>query len=118
MIRRLSEIETARKIAVHGGDGSVLTADYLKNGEMDGIVTAGRVTLEPGASIGDHPHPSHDELYLVIEGRGIGVLDGRQFPIASGDMYVLKAGQSHGMINDSDEPLVFFMLMTRKNDEL
>ena len=112
MIRRLSELKTARKTAIHGGDGAALTADYLRNGEMSGVVTAGRVVLEPGASIGNHPHPKHDELYLVVEGTGIGILDGERFAIGSGDMYVLKAGQSHGMVNDSEQDLVFFMLMT------
>lgn len=112
MIRRLRELDTARKTGIHGGEGEALTADYLRNGEMSGVVTASRVVLEPGASIGDHPHPRHDELYLVLEGTGIGILDGERFTIGSGDMYVLKAGQSHGMLNDSEKPLVFFMLMT------
>jgi len=112
MIRRLSELKTARKTAIHGGEGDALTTDYLKNGEMSGVVTAGRVVLEPGAGIGNHPHPSHDELYLVVEGTGTGILDGERFAIGSGDMYVLKAGQSHGIVNDSEQDLVFFMLMT------
>jgi quercetin dioxygenase-like cupin family protein len=114
MIRRLAELASAEKTGIHHGVGTAHTSDYLKNGEMSGVVTAGRVVLEPGASIGDHPHPNHDELYLVLEGRGTGILDGHSFPIQTGDMYVLKAGQSHGMVNDSDEPLSFFMLMTSK----
>jgi quercetin dioxygenase-like cupin family protein len=113
MIRRLSALATERKSSIHGGAGAALTADYLANGEMDGVVTAGRVVLEPGAGIGEHPHPNHDELYLVVEGHGTGILDGEQFPIAAGDMYLLKAGQSHGMVNDSDQALAFFMLMTK-----
>jgi quercetin dioxygenase-like cupin family protein len=115
MIRRLSELATERKSGIHGGDGAALTTDYLANGEMDGVVTAGRVVLEPGASIGEHPHPNHDELYLVVEGNGTGILDGGQFPITAGDMYLLKAGQSHGMVNDSDQALAFFMLMTKRS---
>ena len=59
--------------------------------------------LEPGAGIGNHPHPSHDELYLVVEGTGTGILDGERFASGSGDMYVLKAGQSHGIVNDSEQ---------------
>ena len=114
MIRRLSELESAEKTGIHHGTGTALVSDYLGNGDMSGVVTAGRVVLEPGASIGDHPHPNNDELYLVLEGHGTGVLDGRSFPIVTGDLYLLKAGQSHGMVNDSDEPLSFFMLMTSK----
>jgi quercetin dioxygenase-like cupin family protein len=118
VIRRLDELEIARKTAIHGGEGLALVVDYLKNGEMSGVISAGRVMLEPGASIGNHPHPRHDELYLVVEGTGIGILDGERFAIGTGDMYVLKAGQSHGMHNDSDQPLVFFMLMTDGSPQL
>lgn len=113
MIRRLGELSEEQKTAIHGGAGGATVRNYLANGEMTGVIGSGRITLEPGASIGEHPHPNSDEMYLVLEGRGVGVLNGQQFPVGPGDMYVLKAGGTHALINDSDEPLVFFMVITR-----
>jgi len=71
--------------------------------------------LEPGSSIGEHPHPNTDELYLIMEGHGTGILDGERFPVGPGDLFILKAGHSHGLVNDSGERLVLFGLLTRQD---
>jgi mannose-6-phosphate isomerase-like protein (cupin superfamily) len=79
---------------------------------MAGVLAAGRTVLAPGSSVGEHSHPTTEELYLVLEGRGQGVLDGRSFPVGAGDLFLCKAGHSHGLVNDSDTPLTYFGLMT------
>jgi mannose-6-phosphate isomerase-like protein (cupin superfamily) len=78
------------------------------------VLAAGRTVLEAGSSIGEHSHPDTEELYLILDGQGQGVLDGRSFPVAAGDLFVVKAGHSHGLINDSDATLTYFGLMTPK----
>ena len=114
MIRRCAELAWAEKTAIRGGAGPARSADYLAMGEMDGVLSAGRTRLEPGSSVGEHAHPTTDELYLILEGHGTGILDGRRFPVGPGDLFLLKAGQTHGLENDGAEPLVFFGLVTRQ----
>ncbi len=114
MIRKLSDLLQEPKKNIRGGVGVAWCGDYLKNGEMDGVVSLGRTTLEPGATIGEHPHPNTEDLYLILEGRGTGVLNGEQFPVGPGDVFVVKAGGSHGLINDSQGPLTFLGLLTRQ----
>lgn len=114
MIRRRSELEEIPKENIRGGLGSGRGMDFLKNGEMDGIVSMGRTTLEPGSTIGEHAHPNTNDLYLILEGRGIGILDGERFPVSAGDLFLVKAGGSHGLINDSKSPLTFLGVLTRK----
>ena len=114
MIRRCAELEWADKTAIRGGAGPARSADYMGAGDMDGVLGAGRTCLEPGSSVGEHAHPKTEELYLILEGHGTGILDGRRFPVGPGDLFVLKAGQSHGLENDGTEPLVFFGLLTRQ----
>jgi len=97
---------------IRGGKGPAESADYLGKGEMDGVLGAGRTILAVGSSIGEHTHPTTEELYLVVEGRGRAVLDGEAFPVGPGDLYVCKAGHSHGLSNDGEVPLVLFALMT------
>jgi mannose-6-phosphate isomerase-like protein (cupin superfamily) len=113
MIRRLADLKAESKSHIRGGLGSAQTRDLLSLGEMAGVVSLGRVTLEPGASIGEHAHPNTEELYLILEGHGTGVLNGERFPVGPGDLYLLKAGGSHGLINDSEAPLTFLGLLTR-----
>lgn len=114
MIRRLSELAMEPKLNIRGGTGAGSSGAYLHPGDMDGVVGVGRTRLEPGSSIGEHPHPNTDELYLIVEGQGTGVVNGEHFPVNSGDLFLIKAGQSHGLINDSQAPLVFFAVLTRQ----
>ena len=116
MIRRLSELPVEAKINIRGGVGAAQGVDLLQLGEMAGIVSLGRITLEPGSTIGEHAHPNTEDLYLILEGRGTGILNGERFPVGPGDLFLVKAGGSHGLINDSGTPLIFLGLLTRPSE--
>lgn len=116
MIRRLADLAVEPKTHIRGGLGAGQGVDLLKQGDMAGIVSMGRITLEPGATIGEHPHPNTEDLYLILEGRGTGVLNGERFPLQPGDLFLVKAGGTHGLINDSDQPLTFLGLLTRSDE--
>ncbi len=113
MIRRLLDLPVEAKANIRGGLGVGQGVDLLKLGDMAGVLSLGRITLEPGATIGEHAHPNTEDLYLIVEGRGTGLLDGERFPVGPGDLFLVKAGGSHGLINDSDGPLTFIGLLTR-----
>ena len=112
MIRRLSDLPVASKTNIRGGLGAGVGIDLLAPGDMAGILSLGRITLEPGATIGEHAHPTTEDLYLILDGRGTGVLNGERFPVGPGDCFLVKAGGSHGLINDSDAPLTFLGVLT------
>ena len=113
MIRWQSDLVEETKLNIRGGVGAARGVDLLKLGEMAGILSLGRMTLEPGTTIGEHAHPNTEDLYLILEGRGTGVLNGARFPLGPGDLFLVKAGGSHGLINDSETPLTFLGLLTR-----
>jgi len=116
MIRRLSDLPAEAKVNIRGGEGRALDVSLLKLGDMAGVLSLGRITLEPGASIGEHAHPDTEDLYLIVEGRGTGLLNGERFPVGPGDLFLVKAGGSHGLINDSEAPLTFIGLLTRSEE--
>lgn len=113
MIRALSALTFTSRQDIRGGSGPAQSAEYLRAGEMEGVLAAGRTVLAPGTSIGEHLHADTEEIYLVLEGRGQGVLDGVRFPVGPGDLFLCKAGHRHGILNDSDAPMTFMGLMTR-----
>jgi quercetin dioxygenase-like cupin family protein len=113
MIVHSSNLAWAPKMGIRNGKGPARSADYLRPGDLGGVLAAGRTELEPGSTIGEHAHADSDELYLIVEGQGTGILNGERFPVAAGDLFVLKAGGSHGLENTSDAPLVLFGLLTR-----
>jgi mannose-6-phosphate isomerase-like protein (cupin superfamily) len=114
LIRRFSNLDWENKKDIKGGTGPGIGAPYLKAGDMDQVIAAGRTVLEPGSSVGEHAHPASEELWLILAGHGTGILDGERFPVEAGDLFVVKAGHAHGLVNDSPEPLAYFGLVTPK----
>lgn len=115
MIRRRKEIAPETREAIRGGSGRASQIGYLSPGEMAGVEFVSVLTLEPGASIGEHVHPDTEELYLVLEGEGLGRLDGETFQVGSGDAFVCKAGHSHGLASGPRGPLTFVAVLTKRS---
>lgn len=99
MIRRHFEVREEKREAVRGGVGTVRLREVVASGDMVGVDFVSLVTLEPGASIGEHRHEGSEELYLLLEGEGTASLDGNQFPVGPGDSYIVKDGHTHGLAN-------------------
>jgi quercetin dioxygenase-like cupin family protein len=112
MIRRKSELAIQTREGIRGGAGKAQLLEYVSPGEMAGVEFVSILTLEPGASIGQHPHPEEEELYLILEGMGTGILDGEAFPVGPGDAFLCKAGHAHGLANGPDSPLTFLAVLS------
>jgi mannose-6-phosphate isomerase-like protein (cupin superfamily) len=63
------------------------------------------VELEPDASIGNHPHGQNEEVYVVLSGNGVMIVNGASQAVKPGDVILNKPGWQHGLENASDEPL-------------
>jgi quercetin dioxygenase-like cupin family protein len=113
MILKSVDLKGVLKEGIRGGMGKALAVDYLAPEEMAGVLMASRITLEPGASVGEHLHPETEELYLVLDGHGVGFLDGEPFDVGPGDAWLCKAGHTHGVQNGPGTPLAFFAVLTR-----
>ena len=91
----------------HGGVGTLLCrellADYARTGA--GIKFVHDDVLEPGVSIGPHTHSGDEEVYVILEGRGVMTVDGREHPVQAGDLCVTRDGRSHSLKNNSEAPL-------------
>ena len=59
----------------------------------------------PGNGPGPHRHP-YDEVQFIREGRGLYVVEGKEFEARAGDILVIKAGEVHSFRCIGDEPLV------------
>ncbi len=54
-----------------------------------------KVTLKPGHQMNYHSHERRDEVWTVISGEGIAVLDGEERHVKAGDVLLMKAGCRH-----------------------
>jgi quercetin dioxygenase-like cupin family protein len=55
--------------------------------------------FEPGQSHALHAHAGMDKVYQVLEGEGMFLLEGRELPMAAGDLLVAPDGVPHGVRN-------------------
>lgn len=98
--------------AMRGGQGKGHARTYLNPGQLTGVQAVTEMTLEPGTSIGLHPHPDNEELYVFVRGHGEALWNEQRFPVGPGDATLCRRGEQHGLINTGSEPLVFLAVLT------
>ena len=94
-----------------GGSGQIemlLSICESTQPEQTCFQMGGQVTLEPGASIGVHTHAQNEEIYLITSGQGLYTTNsGEKYPVAPGDLTLTRKGESHGIANTGENPLIF-----------
>ncbi len=93
----------------NGGEGT-FEADMFTD-ELNKILKG---KLAPGASIGLHCHETSSEIIYVLSGSGKMILDGKEERLKTGDIHYCKKGHSHTFINDTNEDIVFFAVVTQQ----
>ena len=107
MITRNDEMPADNRVNMRGGQGTVKLEHWFKPEAFGAKVRlCTRMTLEPGASIGNHTHETEDEIYLVLAGSGRILENGEWTPIRTGDAILTGKGGTHGVENNGTEPLV------------
>ena len=74
---------------------------------VDGNNRIMRGRLEPGASIGLHPHQGSSEIVYVLSGTGKALYDGGEEALAPGGCHYCPEGHTHSLVNDGGEDLIF-----------
>ncbi len=95
--------------AYHEGKGT-----FFRRTLLDGIPGSvfkyvRDITLPPGSVIGQHPHVSDEEIYFIISGSGIMVVDGEERLVGPGSAILTLSGSAHGIRNEGPEALRMFV---------
>ena len=67
--------------------------------------------FEPGQQHALHAHAGQDKVYLVIEGEGMFLLEGRELAMAAGDLLVAPDGVAHGVRNTGGGRLLVLAIL-------
>jgi mannose-6-phosphate isomerase-like protein (cupin superfamily) len=67
--------------------------------------------FEPGQEHALHAHAGQDKAYLIVEGAGQFLLDGRDLPMRAGDLLVAPDGVPHGVRNTGSERLLVLAIL-------
>ncbi|MDD3346188.1 cupin domain-containing protein [Oscillibacter sp.] len=108
----LSENCPARDFCIQNGKGLVHVKDLA---DKAGLYGHGRmfahVTIQPGCSIGDHPHVHETEFYYIVKGEGVFNDNGKEVIVHTGDICATGFGEVHGIENQSSEVLEMIALI-------
>lgn len=75
-------------------------------------VLVGLNAFEPGQSHALHAHADMDKVYLVVEGEGGFLLEGRELPMKAGDLMVAPEGVPHGVRNTGTGRLLVLAILS------
>jgi len=70
--------------------------------------------LEPGSSVGLHTHTDSCEIIYVVSGTATATHNGQSEQLYPGICHYCPKGHSHSIVNDSSEPLVFFLSVNKQ----
>lgn len=73
-----------------------------------------RGRLAPGASIGYHCHETSSEVIYILSGSGRMLTESGEERLTAGDCHYCELGNSHSLINDGAEELVFFAVVPQQ----
>ena len=91
----------------HAGGGKTTAYNFFA--KTPGFKLAFRKrALHPGSAIGYHLQ-KEDEVYYILSGTGEMTMNGKTFPVQSGDAILTRPGSSHGLKQTGTEDLVIII---------
>lgn len=92
----------------HRGGGETTAYGFFKG--VEGLrLTFRKRALKPGSAIGYHLQ-KEDEIYYVLEGRGVMTVDDKSFEVGPGAAILTRPGSSHGLRQTGDANLVILIV--------
>jgi mannose-6-phosphate isomerase-like protein (cupin superfamily) len=111
MIIQRNAMKIEKKEKLRGGEGIAAFTYFVPSDTEKNARLLAEISLEPGASIGYHPHDNETEYFIFTSGSGIADDNGTEHPVKPGDVMVTGNGASHGVKNTGSVPLVFNALI-------
>lgn len=81
-------------------------------GEACGLFA--QLTVAPHSELPSHQHVGEAEVYYILSGTATYNDNGTECEVSAGAVTFCDDGQSHGLVNNSDEPVVLIALIMKK----
>jgi mannose-6-phosphate isomerase-like protein (cupin superfamily) len=91
----------------HNGGGNTTGFSFFSKADNLKMVFRKRI-LHPGSAIGYHLQ-KEDEIYYIISGNGEMQMNGKSFPVKSGDAILTRPGSSHGLKQTGNKDLTIII---------
>jgi mannose-6-phosphate isomerase-like protein (cupin superfamily) len=105
MLIKKDRMQTEIKKNMRGGEGEVhllhlVDKELLKNARL-----LSKITIPPGAGIGEHEHLNETEYFIITSGSGIVNDDGVEKEVAEGNVIITGGGAKHSIRNTGSSDL-------------
>lgn len=108
----LSENCFRREGSVQNGKGLVQIKELATKEQMyDKARMFAHITLQPGCSIGYHPHEHETEFYYILKGEPVFNDDGTEVVLHPGDVSATGYGQKHSLENKTSTDVELIALI-------
>ena len=109
MVKYKNEMRPEERPNMRGGNGTVKITHALEKEEINGAMRlCATLTLEPGASIGEHIHEKEDEIFYIVSGTAKVMDNGVEKIVYAEDSVITGNGGSHSIENIGIDDLVVF----------
>jgi mannose-6-phosphate isomerase-like protein (cupin superfamily) len=97
----------------HGGKGPFSRRTLLSDVPGSVFKYVRDITIPAGSIIAEHTHIGDEEVYFVISGSGIMIVDGEECGLGPGSAVLTMTGSTHGIRNEGTEDLRIFVACAR-----
>jgi mannose-6-phosphate isomerase-like protein (cupin superfamily) len=94
----------------HGGKGDYFVRTLLDKVPGSAFKYVRDLILYPGSTIGEHLHSGDEEVYFIVSGTGVMVVDGEKQVVSPGSAILTSSGSSHGLRNEGADDLRVFVV--------
>ncbi len=110
ILRGHDDVEETVGDACHGGTGRFSVRTLLKEEFESDLAYVRELVLKAHSSIGIHDHHGDEEIYYIVSGQGVMIVDDEKRDVKPGDAVLTSSGSSHGLLNESDKDLKIFVV--------
>jgi glyoxylate utilization-related uncharacterized protein len=101
-------------IGDHGGRGPIEFRRLLTRDDFNAPVDFVDFTsIPPGSTGGLHEHRGNDEIYFIVAGSPLVTFAGEERRLQPGDIAVIRSGERHTLINDTETTTSILVVQVR-----
>jgi mannose-6-phosphate isomerase-like protein (cupin superfamily) len=79
-------------------DRAVARQLFAPNNSRCTTMSLAEIKIPAGVAVREHFHKEREEIYHIVAGTGLMILDGRSAPVGPGDSIVIHPGERHKIV--------------------
>jgi len=100
------------KIETYGGIGFVSKELITYENTGSKTMRLALIELPPGGATREHKH-NCEEVFYIIEGKGVVIIEGKEYEIEAGDAVYIKENLRHKTVNTGNVPLKYIFVVSQ-----